>query len=178
MCSIRLVLSCAIIFEVPSTGPHLTVSRDLPVQSLSLHRCVRNFIGRIAFNNWLKGFGWMPPHRKKVNRGEEEGRHRPIQINYIDSYDYKVVVNIKIILQSLKEARLRSAEKHKHKHNRPNYVIDYKWSKLHLRVFYGPLRCTAGGRAPTKKRSEFFSALIFARAFFSPSPSAVSTRWW
>lgn len=62
----------------------------------------------------------------------EEGAKPAIQINYIDSYDYKVVVNIKIILQSFKE---RESERI-HKHNRPNYVIDYKWSKLHLRVFY------------------------------------------
>lgn len=52
---------------------------------------------------------------------QTERRETAIQINYIDSYDYKVVVNIKIILQSFKSER-----KKMHKHNRPNYVIDYK----------------------------------------------------
>lgn len=35
---------------------------------------------------------------------------KAIQINYIDSYDYKVVVNIKIILQSFKKRRSKRAK--------------------------------------------------------------------
>lgn len=73
--------------------------------------------------------------RSRPDEGwEKERRTGDTKINYIDSYDYKVVVNIKIILQSFKEKEKKSEKLHKH--NRPNYVIDYKWSKLHLRVFY------------------------------------------
>jgi hypothetical protein len=81
----------------------------------------------------------LPPRRENL----AEPRKKALQINYIDSYDYKVVVNIKIIPQSSGTERSESATKRQpeeeeeeerrrkpsenlHKHNRPNYVIDYK----------------------------------------------------